>query len=1615
MSSPVRFFLGLPREAQGDLPEIPTNPVPNQGPEGGAVAQGEHLARESQGQLFGQLGAGSLQRLCATGSETPCLETIEANLAEANLNNLGRYYDTLLAISAEAQGMQQMARSQGMVLATPPEFHAIAVRVINEVLHLLTSPRVQGSWSSNAGPLGLRDTAKFLFNILQFGGALLHSNAEGALSPPHRSLLLRLAERTQAFVSANQTQSEASAIPVAQRPNPLPGYLVSFVDAQVSVLGEDSAGAIAALASARQQIQADDIASPLTPEEATGLRNQVRLGVNATLFQLANDPSAILSLNARTRTTLSALGYLSLITRNADQEEELSEAEQTQQVQQVQQFQFLAAILLNDGLAGQDASAVLEAMSSIGQLDDQSRGMLGQMLQGRDGATPEAIQQALDEYEVQQRTQLIEQFQQRFGSNPEFRTALNQMGIEGDITSEDWTTLFENARTVASHILEHQSETPFNVILTQDGEQRGLTQAGAILDRHPMLRARVLQALGMQDPGDGSIEGEMIAFMLAHYGGQTNNLLDASIPVAERSEGYTEFAEAMLTVSLGLEGEGLDQNYTQPVQGLIESFQALAVEHETYLPAFQLFLTELSQTQQIAPDVAMPESLQNIATRALENNTGFSFTHVMENTLLSPEFWGMTIFGTLAAGVGEMLFLRAAGTEGRLGALVRGGRVTGWGHWAIGTGVALSMNVVGSAIYAMRRDDMDFWTTENWSHIASGSLFAGAAIGMTIGVGPALSRRMGILPGTTPSLGQRFGMHLGSVGLGTAFMGFGAMANRSLYSGEWQWASGEEWAETAITLWTFDRMSHWAWRPIGSRFWPEAMVGPHSMRGIESFAVEPMIARRPGLATQRSELTRYLAREMARGRFPYDLSEQLGRERIPLFDLEAETPLRWVTRESYASQEGEVLYRSPEFNSQMRAIRAEARALLSQHPRARHVWIEASREADGTLVLEPSLRPTADRSRRFTIDNEGTLDNLSTLGDPILLDALMRVVEARQVAAREITVGTGPEAESTFTQAQEIASNTQHPVHRRLIQVFTQARRALQAQIDGGLSQPEIYVRLRRDGERVTAEVLEEAPPPSEMEGVLRVHNRGYSGEAVRAATASDRLLGLLLETLHDSFFPVPVGTSVPGTTGDHAGPTDVTVGVRPAPPRPRARSPRPSPPPVPPAARRSVPPAPPALPTTTDLPGLAEQIRAKYPEITGPQLRQAAEILAAQNFTAGYLRVQLEVASTTGSVGTHPTINVFRTTTGEFHFMVEGHQPPAGEFWGSFRIARNQVIDVQSVDPVFQILLGEGMEYGSLMLGTLANQFPEPVAPESEPPPPPAPSPQRPRRRTGDPIGGTTQRRAVSQELVQRSQQRGDEATEIFPTEAQEPLVEESRSGPMPEEAQPTEEFFDEVDPLDVIELEPSGVDPAPLPMDARPTRRPDETPGAAGGERLPRPTPLPNDLTGAPASPRTPTPPPLPPRRPASPEPPVEASSAAEAAEADPIPLIRERVLGISAQDTLRLEGVADQIEIQRLVGELETLPIPEAGTQGTESRFERIYIVHNPGEQPAFDIMPRNIVDRMVAADSDMGFFILNRQLVWDAHTNQYQVRRVSWSRGSGLPEALTSLLQRIFTRD
>src|SRR5690606_10837322 len=134
-------------------------------------------------------------------------------------------------------------------------------------------------------------------------------------------------------------------------------------------------------------------------------------------------------------------------------------------------------------------------------------------------------------------------------------------------------------------------------------------------------------------------------------------------------------------------------------------------------------------------------------------------------------------------------------------------------------------------------------------------------------------------------------------------------------------------------------------------------------------------------------------------------------------------------------------------------------------------------------------------------------------------------------------------------------------------------------------------------------------------------------------------------------------------------------------------------------------------------------------------------------------------------------------------------------------------------------------------------------------------------------------------------------------------------------------------------------------------------------GTERLPRPTPVPSDLQGTEA-PRQATPPPLPPRRGGDGEIPAAAEAPA-GPEAEPIPLERrvERELeGLSPEYTLRLEGVVDQIEITRLAGSLEQMPIPHETTLSTETRFDAVYVVHSPGERPAFSIMAEGIVNRM-----------------------------------------------------
>lgn len=1659
MTSPARFFIGLPRENQSDLPHIPTNPVPNEGGETGDTQALQTQARDLEGQVIAQAGINNLQRLCSAGSETPCLESIANNLSQGNAQNLGIYWDSIRALTAEAQGIRMAAQQQGQPMAgLPPEFAALTVQIIHEVMEILPSPDVIGevTWGPGQDALGIRTvTLTILFELFQFGGVILHQSGAGELSPPHRNLMTRLAERVREFISVNQAQSARTR---TAGPRPLPNYMASYVDAQLAALNNDREEAITRLATTRRQIQEADIENPLDPEHRGGLRDQIRTGVDATLWQLADDTQAVRSLNARTRTHLTALGYLALGQMQGEGEE-LSEDEQIEQVQKIQQFQILAAILLNDGLAGQGSLQVLEGIRDLGRIDENSRAMLRQMIlqrsmqQGQVQPSEQEIEAGLDEMEGRFLEETISGLQERYGSNETFRESLQQMGFEGEMTNEDWQSLFDNARDVANLIIEHQEESPFNAVLEQDEENQGLVQAGHLLDENPELRARIIQALGLPATGETPLDGHALAFVLTQYGDEADNFLAASIPEEERPEGYQAFAEAITRVSQGLEGDGLEFNYTQPVQGLMETMAALAQENpEAYLPAYQLFLNELSQTETIASDVAMPETIRNAASQGLEENEGFSIERVLHNTVLNPEFYAMTVFGTVVAGMSELGLLRRAGTGGRLGRLVEGGRITGWGHWLIGTGVAATMNVVGMGIHALQHDDVEF----SWSQAVTGTLFAGAAIGLTMGTAPFMARRFGIVPGARPTGWQRFAMGTTSLGFGSGFMWVGATANRAIYTGEWDF-NLEEGAETAITLGAFYGAHQVAWRRFGARFFPRAMVGPHALRGIETFAVEPMIQRNPMLAQQqRPELTRFLAREMALHRFPYDqLRLALENEQVPLFDPQSDQPISRIREATFVEQQGEALFQSPEFTSQWRMARREARLLLAENPRARQVWFEISRDTEGNLEFEILTETPRETSHHFAIDRQGNLQHLGQISDPVVQDALMRVVQERIGAVRTITTGDEPGSTQVFQRAREIANDPQHVFYQRLREAFTEVRRHIQDRMDDGVENPEVFIRFRRnldnEGEDLSWQITDRAPQRSDGEGILRVTKNGYSNEAVSHAIpgrSGDGLLRVLLNTLSEQFFPVPITARMSGSPEATAGPTDTTAAIRPARRSARGRSTSPSPqssPPSPPSPRRAPRPPqaePPALPPVTDFAALAEQIRSRFPEITQEQVQAAAELIQNRSFRRGMVEAQMDVSSTSGSYATHPTVNVYRTAAGEYHFMLEGAEAPAGEHWGSYRIARRQVIEVQSSNPVFELALTEGLEAGALALRAVAAEFAPPAPPSPPPPPPPPPAsppppppspPSRPSSSSdADPIGGTTQRRAVSAELRERSRRRGrnDEPTTIISTEEQAGLVEESRSEPLPEESTATEprrpgrtpeepseaeELIEEivaeeevmdVAPEELIELD-SRVDSlpesGPLPQEVIPTRRPQPSPESVAQGRLPRPTPVPSDVEGTPPR-RTPTPPPLPPREASRP-----IAEPAGEPDAEPIPLtrrVRDQLEGIFSQETLRLEGVTDEIEIHRLASELDDMPIPQATEQRGQTRFDPIVVYHSPQERPVF---------RMSTDNPDLGFFILNRHLVWNGERGAYEVRGVRFSRGVGISQELQSLLQRLFPRD
>ncbi|MDX1386596.1 MAG: hypothetical protein R3257_03325, partial [bacterium] len=854
MSPPIRFYLGHATQEENEA-TIPGNPVPNEAsPSGENLAMGQQTSL-GRGLSFMEEGELHLRQLQEANPEMTALQGAQDYLSRAGGDHIGNFKLASMLLASHA------ARAQGPELQ---QVQATATEMATEILNLFRGPsQSQLRWNGTNGPLSNAQQARTLIELTLNLGFIFDRTGQEEVNSTHQQLLGRLLERAEQYFVANQQEAEAGEA------RPLPPLLGNFVRAQRALLDGNVDRALPSLIAAQGNIQELDRRSP--PTRAGGLRNQIRFSVMMALQNLAQDVQAFNGQNARTRVSLSALGYTYFSQQIG---EEASEEEQEQLLRKVQQFNIFASLMLNDGLSGQNANQLLEFLNQFNQANEEDR------------------------------AQLLQLFQNNYGKNETFQAMLGEMGFDPQNPSQVWEALLNSAREVGAYLYQHRNEPPFVQILAQDIENRPVSRAAQILDQDGLLRSSILQAMGLRDNPEQPIRGEDLVPLLLQYGPHLNRYLENTLPETIREgEHYSEFVGILNNAIAGLSAEGIGQNFTQPVEGLLEIMRGMSQADERYDTALFLLSQEIAATEEIMPGVAMPASLINQARETATGLEGFRWDRFIENTVANPEFWSMTVLGSGAALLGEIALLRRAGSAGRLWRLVRNGRLTGLGHLAVGMGVAGTMTMSGSLVHSFQNPEHQFMTADNWYRMTTSTLAMGVAMGATMGWSRFIQGRMGIAAGSGASIPrlQRLGIYASGMGVGTAAMTFGGMANHWWHEGQWQWATGEQWAETALTLFVWERLGHWGWRPLVARRWPQALVGPHQMENTVNLSAARILELNPELGWEPVVLRDYLAREYLAGRFRPVL-QGLVTPRIPyLRDLGSRRVLdyRNPTRDEY--------------------------------------------------------------------------------------------------------------------------------------------------------------------------------------------------------------------------------------------------------------------------------------------------------------------------------------------------------------------------------------------------------------------------------------------------------------------------------------------------------------------------------------------------------------------------------------------------------------------------------------------------------------------------------------------------------------------------------------------
>ncbi len=489
--------------------------------------------------------------------------------------------------------------------------------------------------------------------------------------------------------------------------------------------------------------------------------------------------------------------------------------------------------------------------------------------------------------------------------------------------------------------------------------------------------------------------------------------LDSLPDLVRENPSHRTFFDAIRNAARGYREDGMRVNVEAPLVDLLEELHRRARDDDRYAPAYHAIFQSLGGLEQIAPDATLSPALRQSARRYAEELSSFSWRRVGRH-LAAPESIGMLAAGVVLTELAPVLLLRGAGASGELGALVRGGQVTGWGELAVGAGVGLAMQAGGLTMHMAFNRAPGVGVSQEFDRIglgtlALGTVFSMLAMGGTVWGGRLMRR--GLLPeGAALGPGRlalgHVGLRLGNWTLGGGLM-LGAHSATAALTGHSAMPTGENVAEMFLTMALWDASA--AGLRFGlsrTRLWRH-QIGPFRTQQMLRSSVETMVRRAPELAGEREFLETYLQAQLRNPRRFQEIVRALERGEIPRLEgernarrliftaapLSTEDPLsrtgaaRAILQLDETGAErlrrildSEAFAGHPEGIGPVRALIRQRLANGERRPR---VWVRAYLEGDSISFEILQRQPSdGDRENTFTMD-PGGIRNLQT-DDPVL-------------------------------------------------------------------------------------------------------------------------------------------------------------------------------------------------------------------------------------------------------------------------------------------------------------------------------------------------------------------------------------------------------------------------------------------------------------------------------------------------------------------------------------------------------------------------------------------------------------------------------------------------------